>query len=30
MIANIQMGVLGGESYTLTLANGGLVMEFAG
>ena len=30
MIDHIQMGVLGGESYTLTLANGGLVMEFAG
>ena len=30
IIANIQAGVLGGESYTLTLANGGLVMEFAG
>ena len=30
IIANIQMGVLGGESYVLTLANGGLVMEFAG
>ena len=27
IIANIQAGVLGGESYTLTLANGGLVME---
>ncbi|MCY3796823.1 MAG: BMP family protein [Chloroflexi bacterium] len=30
MIDHIQMGVLGGESYVLTLANGGLVMEFAG
>lgn len=30
MIDHIQMGVLGGESYELTLANGGLVMEFAG
>ncbi len=30
MIAHIQSGVLGGESYVLTLANGGLVMEFAG
>ena len=30
MIDHIQMGVLGGESYKLTLANGGLVMEFAG
>ncbi len=30
MINHIQMGVLGGESYVLTLANGGLVMEFAG
>ena len=30
MIAHIQSGVLGGESYELTLANGGLVMEFAG
>ena len=30
IIANIQMGVLGGQSYTLTLANGGLIMEFAG
>ncbi|MCY3867451.1 MAG: BMP family protein [Chloroflexi bacterium] len=30
MIGHIQMGVLGGESYVLTLANGGLVMEFAG
>ncbi|MDE2776207.1 MAG: BMP family protein [Chloroflexota bacterium] len=30
MIGHIQMGVLGGESYILTLANGGLVMEFAG
>ena len=28
IIANISAGVLGGESYTLTLANGGLVMEF--
>jgi basic membrane lipoprotein Med (substrate-binding protein (PBP1-ABC) superfamily) len=28
IIANINAGVLGGESYTLTLANGGLVMEF--
>ncbi len=30
IIHNIQMGVLGGQSYTLTLANGGLAMEFAG
>ena len=30
MIDNIQMGTLGGESYVLTLANGGLVMEFSG
>ena len=30
MIGHIQSGVLGGESYVLTLANGGLVMEFAG
>ena len=30
MIAHIQAGVLGGQSYALTLANGGLVMEFAG
>ena len=30
MIDHIQMGVLGGESYVITLANGGLVMEFAG
>ncbi|MDE2750568.1 MAG: BMP family protein [Chloroflexota bacterium] len=30
MIDHIQMGVLGGEAYKLTLANGGLVMEFAG
>ncbi|MDE2858331.1 MAG: BMP family protein [Chloroflexota bacterium] len=30
MIGHIQAGVLGGESYVLTLANGGLVMEFAG
>ena len=30
IIANIQSGVLGGESYVLTLANGGLVMEFSG
>ena len=30
MINHIQMGVLGGESYVLTLANGGLVMEFSG
>jgi basic membrane protein A len=30
MINHIQSGVLGGESYVLTLANGGLVMEFAG
>ena len=28
IVANIQAGVLGGESYSLTLANGGLVMEF--
>lgn len=27
MIANIQGGTLGGEAYTLTLANGGLLME---
>lgn len=30
IIDNIQMGTLGGQSYALTLANGGLVMEFAG
>ena len=30
MINHIESGVLGGESYKLTLANGGLVMEFAG
>jgi basic membrane protein A len=30
IVANIQAGVLGGESYSLTLANGGLVMEFDG
>ncbi len=30
IIDNIQMGMLGGQSYALTLANGGLVMEFAG
>ncbi len=30
MIGHIQAGVLGGESYVLTLANGGLVMEFSG
>ena len=30
MIGHIQSGVLGGVSYELTLANGGLVMEFAG
>ncbi|MCY4537141.1 MAG: BMP family protein [Chloroflexi bacterium] len=30
IIDNIQMGTLGGQSYSLTLANGGLVMEFAG
>ena len=30
MIGHIQSGVLGGEAYTLTLANGGLVMEFSG
>ena len=30
MIGHIQAGVLGGQSYVLTLANGGLVMEFAG
>ena len=30
IVDNIGMGVLGGESYTLTLANGGLVMEFGG
>ena len=30
MIGHIQSGVLGGQSYVLTLANGGLVMEFAG
>ena len=30
MIGHIQSGVLGGESYVLTLANGGLVMEFSG
>ena len=30
IIANIQAGTLGGQSYTITLANGGLVMEFSG
>lgn len=30
IIANIQAGDLGGQSYELTLANGGLVMEFDG
>lgn len=30
IIANIQGGMLGGQAYSLTLANGGLVMEFAG
>ena len=30
IIANIQMGMLGGQSYVINLANGGLVMEFAG
>ena len=30
IIANIQAGDLGGQSYELTLANGGLVMEFSG
>lgn len=30
IIAHINSGVLGGESYVLTLANGGLVMEFSG
>jgi len=30
MIAHIQAGALGGEAYELTLANGGLVMEFSG
>ena len=30
IIAHINAGVLGGESYVLTLANGGLVMEFSG
>lgn len=30
IIAHINEGVLGGESYVLTLANGGLVMEFSG
>jgi basic membrane lipoprotein Med (substrate-binding protein (PBP1-ABC) superfamily) len=29
IIANIQEGVLGGESYTLTLENGGLAMEIS-
>ncbi|MFQ5401005.1 MAG: BMP family protein, partial [Anaerolineae bacterium] len=28
IIANIKNGVLGGESYAITLANGGLVMEY--
>lgn len=28
IIANLDEGILGGESYTLTLENGGLVMEF--
>ena len=30
IIANIQAGTLGGQSYTISLANGGLVMEFSG
>ena len=30
IIANIQAGVLGGQSYVITLANGGIVMEFSG
>ena len=30
IVANIQAGNLGGQSYELTLANGGLVMEFDG
>lgn len=30
IISNIQAGELGGHSYELTLANGGLVMEFSG
>ena len=30
MIGHIQGGTLGGQSYVLTLANGGLVMEFSG
>lgn len=30
IIANIKVGDLGGQSYELTLANGGLVMEFDG
>ena len=30
IVANIQAGVLGGESYVITLANGGLVMETSG
>ncbi len=30
IIANIKSGMLGGQSYVLTLANGGLVMEFSG
>ena len=30
MIGHIQSGVLGGQSYVVTLANGGLVMEFSG
>jgi len=28
MISNVQNGVLGGKSYTLTLANGGLVIQY--
>ena len=28
IIANIQGGMLGGQAYSLTLANGGLIMEF--
>ena len=30
IIANIQNGVYGGEAYTITLANGGLVMDYNG
>jgi basic membrane protein A len=28
MMASIEMGTLGGEAFTITLENGGLVMDF--